>query len=145
MNRLQSGETPRQTARYLRAMRASAVLLAVALALGGLVAGAPAAASTAELVQHLDQLVAGFPGGAGLWISDPNSSATAPLYSHSADEPIITASLYKLAVLAEASAASTPASSTTVTRSPSIRRTSPKTARSRSPGPSSHSMRRSRR
>ena len=83
-------------------MRGSAVLLALALALGGLVPGAPAAASTAELVQHLDQLVGGFPGGAGLWISDPNSSASAPLYSHSADEPIVTASLYKLAVLAEA-------------------------------------------
>jgi len=83
-------------------MRGSAVLLTFALALGGLVPGAPAAASTAELVQHLDQLVGSFPGGAGLWISDPNSTATTPLYSHSADEPIITASLYKLAVLTEA-------------------------------------------
>jgi beta-lactamase class A len=81
-------------------MRGSAVLLAVALALGGLVPGTPAAASTAELVQHLDMLVGTFPGGAGLWIADPNTSA--PLYSHDADEPIITASLYKLAVLAEA-------------------------------------------
>jgi beta-lactamase class A len=83
-------------------MRGSAVLLAFALALGGLIPGAPAAASTAELVQHLDQLVGSFPGGAGLWISDPNSTAAAPLYSHSADEPIVTASLYKLAVLTEA-------------------------------------------
>src|SRR3982074_3408259 len=83
-------------------MRGSAVLLALALALGGLVPGAPAAASTAELIQHLDQLVGSFPGGAGLWISDPNSTATAPLYAHSADEPIVTASLYKLAVLTEA-------------------------------------------
>ena len=81
-------------------MRGSAVLLAVTVALAGLVPGAPATASTAELVQHLDQLVGTFPGGAGLWIADPTT--TKALYSHSADEPIITASLYKLAVLAEA-------------------------------------------
>ena len=84
----------------MKAMRGSAVLLAVALALMGLVPGAPAAASTADLVQHLDQLVSAFPGGAGLWIGDPNTSK--PLYAHDADEPVITASLYKLAVLAEA-------------------------------------------
>ncbi len=81
-------------------MRGSSLLLAVVLALGGLFPPAPAAAGTAELVQHLDQLVSTFPGGAGLWIADPNVSA--PLYSHDADEPIITASLYKLGVLAEA-------------------------------------------
>jgi beta-lactamase class A len=81
-------------------MKGSAVVLAVAVALTGLVPGAHAAASTAELVQHLDQLVGSFPGGAGLYIADPNASKT--LYSHAADEPIITASLYKLAVLAEA-------------------------------------------
>lgn len=81
-------------------MRGSALVLAVSLTLVGLVPGAPAAAGTAELVQHLDQLVSTFPGGAGLWIADPNLST--PLYSHDADEPIITASLYKLAVLAEA-------------------------------------------
>jgi beta-lactamase class A len=83
-------------------MRGSAVLLAVALVLGGLIPGAPAAAGTADLVQHLDQLVGAFSGGAGLWISDPNASTSAALYSHDADEPIITASLYKLAVMAEA-------------------------------------------
>jgi beta-lactamase class A len=81
-------------------MRGSAVLLALAVVLSGLVPGAPAAASTAELVQHLDQLLGTFPGGAGLWIADPNTAK--PLYAHDADEPIITASLYKLAVLAEA-------------------------------------------
>lgn len=81
-------------------MRGSALVLAAVLALAGLVPGAPAAAGTGELVQHLDQLVSTFPGGAGLWIADPNLST--PLYSHDADEPIITASLYKLAVLAEA-------------------------------------------
>lgn len=81
-------------------MRGSAVVLTVVLAHAGLVPGAPAAAGTAELVQHLDQLVTSFPGGAGLWIADPNTGT--PLYSHDADEPIITASLYKLAVLMEA-------------------------------------------
>ena len=81
-------------------MRGSAVLLALAVALSGLVPGAPAAASTAELVQHLDQLLGTFPGGAGLWIADPNTAK--PLYARDADEPIVAASLYKLAVLAEA-------------------------------------------
>ena len=81
-------------------MRGSALVLAVALALVGLIPGAPAAAGTAELVQHLDELVGTFPGGAGLWIADPN--LTTPLYSHDADEPIVTASLYKLGVMVEA-------------------------------------------
>ncbi|MDP9251784.1 MAG: class A beta-lactamase-related serine hydrolase [Chloroflexota bacterium] len=81
-------------------MRGSALGLAVILALAGLIPGAPAAASTVDLVQHLDQLVSAFPGGAGIWIADPNTSK--PLYSHDADEPIITASLYKLAVMTEA-------------------------------------------
>jgi len=81
-------------------MRGTAVLLALGVVLSGLVPGTPAAASTAELVRHLEQLLGTFPGGAGLWIADPNTAK--PLYSHDADEPIITASLYKLAVLAEA-------------------------------------------
>jgi beta-lactamase class A len=81
------------------AMRGSAVVLAVALTVMGL-PGAPAAASTAELVQQLDQLVSAFPGGAGLWIGDAKTNK--PLDSHDADEPIITASLYKLGLLAEA-------------------------------------------
>ena len=74
-------------------------MLAVALILMGF-PGAPAAASTAELVQQLDQLVSAFPGGAGLWIGDAKTNE--PLYTHDADEPIITASLYKLGLLAEA-------------------------------------------
>jgi beta-lactamase class A len=81
-------------------MKWTALVLAAVLTLGGLVPGAPAAASTADLVTQIDKLVGAFPGGAGVWIADPNTSK--PLYSHSADEPIITASLYKLAVLAEA-------------------------------------------
>jgi beta-lactamase class A len=81
-------------------MRGSAVVLAAALALAGLIPGAPASAGTADLVQQLDQLVSAFPGGAGLWIGDARTSK--PLYSHDANEPIVTASLYKLALLAEA-------------------------------------------
>ena len=81
-------------------MRGAALLLTSALVFLGVIPGATAAAGTAELVQHLDQLVGNFPGGAGLWIADPNASA--PLYSHDADEPIVTASLYKLGVMVEA-------------------------------------------
>jgi beta-lactamase class A len=60
----------------------------------------PARASAADLVQQLDGLVASFPGGAGLWVSDP--SAPTPLFVHDEQEQVITASLYKLGVLAEA-------------------------------------------
>ncbi len=76
------------------------VLLSVALVMASLGAGRPAAASTQELVQQLDQLSGAFPGGVGLWIADP--SAPKPLYARNADEHVITASLYKLGVLAEA-------------------------------------------
>ena len=78
----------------------SALLLSAVVVVGSLALGRPADASTAELVQHLDQLSNAFPGGVGLWIADPNSPK--PLYSRNADEQIITASLYKLGVLAEA-------------------------------------------
>jgi beta-lactamase class A len=76
------------------------VLLSALLVVGSLAVGRPADASTADLVQQLDQLSASFPGGVGLWIADPNSPR--PLYSRNADEQIITASLYKLGVLVEA-------------------------------------------
>ena len=75
------------------------MVLAVALTVIG-VPGLPAAASTDELVQRLDQLVSAFPGGAGVWIGDAKTNK--PLYSHDADAPIVTASLYKLGLLAEA-------------------------------------------
>src|SRR5439155_466938 len=52
-----------------------------------------------DLVAHLDQLSEAFPGGVGLWISDPNASK--PLYTRNPDEQVITASLYKLGVLME--------------------------------------------
>ncbi len=81
-------------------MRSLRALLAVVVIVASLVSGRPADASTADLVQQLDQLAATFPGGVGLWIADPNASK--PLYSRNADEPIIAASLYKLGILAEA-------------------------------------------
>ena len=81
-------------------MPAMRVLVAAAVVVASVLSGRPADASTAELVQQLDQITASFPGGAGLWISDPN--AAKPLYSRNPDEHIITASLYKLGVLAEA-------------------------------------------
>jgi beta-lactamase class A len=60
----------------------------------------PARASTAELIQRLDGLLASFPGGAGIWVADP--SVTTPLFTHDPEEQVIAASLYKLGVLAEA-------------------------------------------
>ena len=74
--------------------------VALAIVLSTVLSARPAAASTASMVQQLDQLTAGFPGGVGLWISDP--AVAKPLYTRNPDEPIITASLYKLGVLAEA-------------------------------------------
>lgn len=74
--------------------------MAIVLALAGLIPGAPASAGTADLVKHLDELVTAFPGGAGIWVADPNTGQA--LYAHDADEPVITASLYKLGVLTEA-------------------------------------------
>src|SRR5204862_3088996 len=59
-----------------------------------------AQASTAELAQQLDGLVASFPGGAGIWVADP--TVATPLFTHDPDEQVIAASLYKLGVLAEA-------------------------------------------
>jgi beta-lactamase class A len=60
---------------------------------------APARASTADLVQRLDGLIASFPGGAGIWIGDP--TVATPLFTRDPDEHVIAASLYKLGVLAE--------------------------------------------
>jgi len=85
--------------RYPSWVRKVGVALAVCLVVV-LTTPAPARASTAELVQHLDGLLSSFPGGAGIWIGDPTLAT--PLYAHDADEQIIAASLYKLGVLAEA-------------------------------------------
>lgn len=75
-------------------------LLVAVLVVASVLAGRPADASTADLVAHLDELAASFPGGVGLWIADPN--ATKPLYTRNPDEHVIAASLYKLGILAEA-------------------------------------------
>jgi beta-lactamase class A len=79
-------------------MRSSALATAVAVLVGTLLAGAPSAGSTADLVMQVDGLVKGFPGDAGVYISDP--LAPQPLYTHDADVVFITASLYKLGILA---------------------------------------------
>lgn len=81
-------------------MPAIKVALAAAVVIASVLSGGLVDASTAELVQQLDQISASFPGSVGLWIADPN--AAKPLYSRNPDERIITASLYKLGVLAEA-------------------------------------------
>ncbi|HEU5287489.1 MAG TPA: serine hydrolase [Candidatus Limnocylindria bacterium] len=78
----------------------TAHLLTAALVAGSLLAGSPARASTSELIRHLDELAGGFPGGVGIYIADPRTPQ--PLYARNADEHVITASLYKLGVLAEA-------------------------------------------
>lgn len=78
-----------------------ATLLVAVLVVSQLLSGGrPATASTSELIVQVDALVKSFPGGAGIVVSDPN--APQPLYAHDPDEPVITASLYKLGVLMEA-------------------------------------------
>ena len=80
-------------------MRWLACLLTAVLVSGSVGAG-PAEGTTAQLVGQLDSLLATVEGGSGLYIADP--SLLAPLYTRNADEQVITASLYKLAVMAEA-------------------------------------------
>lgn len=79
--------------RFLRYLAAAALVVSP-------MAGHAADASTVELVRHLDELAGGFAGGVGLYVADPR--VPQPLYTRNADEPVITASLYKLGVLAEA-------------------------------------------
>ena len=81
-----------------------AVLRPLALAVAGCVlvvtilTGAPGAGSTSDLILQIDGLVKGFPGDSGIYVADP--FAPQPLYSHEADVVFITASLYKLGILA---------------------------------------------
>jgi beta-lactamase class A len=77
-------------------MRTLAIALAGCVLVGTLVT--PGAASTADLVVQVDGLVKAFPGDAGLYIADP--LAPQPLYAHDPDVAFITASLYKLGILA---------------------------------------------
>ncbi len=74
-----------------------AIAFALALATVPLRA-APAAA--APLPSQLAALTTSFAGQAGVWVADP--ALPDPLYALNADTPIVTASLYKLGVLAEA-------------------------------------------
>jgi beta-lactamase class A len=90
----------RPVRRYDSEMRALGLGLAACLVFGATLAPRPADASTADLVRQIDSLVKGFPGDSGIWISDPVSPA--PLYTRNVDTEVITASLYKLGVLAEA-------------------------------------------
>ena len=83
-----------------RSVSGPAALLVALLVVAPLVAPRPVSASTSELIVQVDALVRSFPGGAGIVVSDPN--AAQPLYTHDPDEPVITASLYKLGVLLEA-------------------------------------------
>jgi len=99
VKRPSGSETNATARRYLYMVRSVVLALALALVAGPL-AARPAAASTSDLVQQLDGLVRAFPGGAGIWVSDPRLGS--PLFTHAPEEQVIAASLYKLGVLAEA-------------------------------------------
>jgi beta-lactamase class A len=77
----------------MRAAAAGLALLAAVLTVGG-----PPAAGAHVLGQRLDALVAGFPGHAAVFVADP--TLTQPAFARDADREIVTASLYKLALLA---------------------------------------------
>ncbi len=81
-------------------MRTLRLLVAACVVIASLVGARPVAASTTDLGAQLDQVAEGFPGGVGLYVADPTNGKA--LYTHNADEPVVTASLYKLGVLAEA-------------------------------------------
>lgn len=77
-------------------MRWLTIGLAVCVLLGTVVG--PGAASTVDLMVQVDGLVKSFPGDAGVYIADP--LAAQPLYTHDDTVAFITASLYKLGILA---------------------------------------------
>jgi beta-lactamase class A len=72
----------------------AACVLATTLLASGLGAG-----STADLIVQVDGLVKAFPGDTGVYVADP--LAPQPLYTHDPDVAFITASLYKLGILAQ--------------------------------------------
>ena len=78
-------------------MRGIGLAIAVCLVLG--LVETPGGASTQDLIVQVDGLVKSFPGDSGLYIADPLTPQ--PLYTHDADVAFITASLYKLGVLAQ--------------------------------------------
>ncbi len=78
-------------------------LVAACLTIALLLAATPgrvAQAAPTSLQALLDGRVASFSGGAGIYVSDGLTGT--PLYAHNPDELVVTASLYKLAVLLEA-------------------------------------------
>lgn len=79
--------------------RATALLASLAVLLASLPSG-PAAASTSDLIVQVDGLVRSFPGDSGIYIADPQ--VPLPLYTRDPDVVFITASLYKLGILAHA-------------------------------------------
>ena len=94
-----SDETSTSSRRYPSWVRRFGLALAVCLVIA-VQSPAQAQASTSDLVRQLDGLIASFPGGAGIWIGDP--TVATPIFTHDPEEHVITASLYKLGVLAEA-------------------------------------------
>src|SRR5437660_221196 len=78
-----NGETTAGDDRYQCWVRRVGLALAVCLVMA-LSSAAPARASTAELVRQLDGLIGSFPGGAGIWVADPNIAT--PLYAHDPED-----------------------------------------------------------
>jgi beta-lactamase class A len=81
----------------MRALRAALVGLGLAMPL---LPAATAEAAPAAVSSFLQQRVSAFRGGAGVIVSDPVSGDI--LYANRPDQLVVTASLYKLAVLIEA-------------------------------------------
>src|SRR5260221_9795009 len=79
-------------------MRWGGPAVAACVLLATVLASAPGAGSTQDLIIQVDGLVKSFPGDVGVYIADP--LAPQPLYTHDADVVFITASLYKLGILA---------------------------------------------
>ena len=78
-------------------MRGLAIALAVVLTVG--LVAVPGAGSTQDLIVQIDGLVKSFPGDLGVYVADPFNPQA--LYAHDADVAFITASLYKLGILAQ--------------------------------------------
>ena len=80
-------------------MRGLGIALAVALTVG--LVAVPArvgVGSTQDFIIQVDGLVKSFPGDVGVYVADPLNPQ--PLYTHDADVDFITASIYKLGILA---------------------------------------------
>jgi beta-lactamase class A len=84
----------------MRKVALAAVFLVATLSLPFTGMRAAAVSGAAPLKAQIDQLAQAFPGGAAIWVGDPGLKD--PIYTRDIDREIITASLYKLAVLLEA-------------------------------------------